>query len=152
MYGGMNKQHLLAAPSDPQAWQQALYAFLAEKHRRSGSERTVAAYSRMLQQFFGRLGKTPENVTPPDVLFYAHGIGLSGKTPSSVTVGARLACVSSFFKFLIRMGSSHRTPATRLNAPGRNRRLPVASPPTRCARCSPWSRRPSTDAGTGPFS
>jgi hypothetical protein len=30
---------LLANPSDPSAWQQALYAFLAEKHRRSGSMR-----------------------------------------------------------------------------------------------------------------
>jgi len=117
MYASMNQQHLLAAPSDPEAWQQALYAFLAEKHRRSGSERTVTAYSRMLQQFFGRLGKTPENVTPPDVLSYAHGIGLSGRTPSSVTIGARLACVSSFFKFLIRMGFLTSNPCDALERP-----------------------------------
>jgi hypothetical protein len=31
-----------------------MYAFLAEKYRRSGSDRTVTAYSRMLQQFFGQ--------------------------------------------------------------------------------------------------
>ncbi len=41
------------------AWQQAIYAFLAEKERRSGSHRTVVAYSRMLQRFFGTLGKSP---------------------------------------------------------------------------------------------
>jgi len=38
-------------------WERALYAFLAEKQRRSGSERTTQAYSRMLQHFFGRLGR-----------------------------------------------------------------------------------------------
>ena len=80
---------LLANPTDPTAWQQALYAFLAEKERRSGSRRTVESYSRMLQQFFGPVGKTPDQVTSPDVLGWAHGIGLSGKVPSASTVGAR---------------------------------------------------------------
>src|SRR3990172_9594136 len=37
--------------------ERALYTFLAEKERRSGSMRTVQSYSRMLQDFFGRLGK-----------------------------------------------------------------------------------------------
>ena len=40
----------------PDPWEKALYAFLAEKERRSGSKRTVQSYSRMLQHFFGRLG------------------------------------------------------------------------------------------------
>ena len=43
-------------------WERALYAFLAEKEKRSGSRRTVESYSRMLQHFFGRIGKTPDNV------------------------------------------------------------------------------------------
>ena len=42
-------------------WSRILYAFLAEKERRSGSKRTVQSYSRMLQEFYGRLGKTPEH-------------------------------------------------------------------------------------------
>ena len=45
------------------AWEQAFYAFLAEKERRSGSRRTVDAYSRTLQRFFVTLGKTPEQST-----------------------------------------------------------------------------------------
>ena len=32
-------------------WEQAIYAFLAEKERRSGSMRTVQGYSRMLYRF-----------------------------------------------------------------------------------------------------
>jgi hypothetical protein len=44
-------------------WQGTLHAFLAEKHRRSGSMRTVVGYSRMLNDFFGRTGKTPNQVT-----------------------------------------------------------------------------------------
>ena len=76
-------------------WERALYAFLAEKERRSGSQRTVQSYSRMLQDFFGRLGKPPDGVASQDVLARAHGVGLSGKEPSAVTVGARIACLSS---------------------------------------------------------
>ncbi len=84
-------------------WERSLYAFLAEKQRRSGSMRTVVGYSRMLNDFFGRSGKTPDQVTSPDAFAWAYGVGLSGKEPSSVTIGARLACLSSFFRFMIRM-------------------------------------------------
>ena len=64
-------------------WQRALYAFLAEKERRSGSRRTVEGYSRMLQAFFGSVGKPPERVTSPEVFAFAHGVGLSGREPSA---------------------------------------------------------------------
>jgi site-specific recombinase XerD len=84
-------------------WQRTLYAFLAEKERRSGSVRTVQSYSRMLQHFFGLLGKTPEQITTAEVFAWAYGTGLSGRQPSSITIGARVACLSSFYHFLIRM-------------------------------------------------
>src|SRR4051812_43631541 len=48
-------------------WERSLYAFLAEKERRSGSMRTVQSYSRMLQHFFGHAGKTPDQVNSQDV-------------------------------------------------------------------------------------
>jgi integrase/recombinase XerC len=92
------------ASGDPSAWDQAVYAFLVEKGNRSGSRRTVESYSRMLWPFFADLGKTPDRVKPADVLAWVHGIGRSGRTPSSTTVGARIACLSSFYRFLIRMG------------------------------------------------
>jgi site-specific recombinase XerD len=94
-----------------------LYAFLAEKEKRSGSKRTVQSYSRMLQDFFGRLGMPPDRVTSQDVFAYAHGIGLSGREPSAVTVGARAACVSSFYRFLIRMGAVTANPCDALERP-----------------------------------
>jgi hypothetical protein len=56
----------------------------------------------MLWPFFDRVG-TPDKVTPAHVLAWAHGIGASGREPSSATVGARIACLSSYFRFLIRM-------------------------------------------------
>ena len=84
-------------------WQGSLYAFLAEKQRRSGSNRTPDSYYRTLRLFFGSLHKAPDQVTSRDVFSFAHGVGLSGREPSPVTVGARLSCISSFFKFLIRM-------------------------------------------------
>src|SRR4030042_1924706 len=100
-----------------QGWQHALYVFLAEKERRTGSRRTVESYSRMLQQFFGPLGKTPDQVASQDVFAYAHGIGLSGRRPSAVTIGARIACLSSFYRFLIRMSIVHANPCDQLERP-----------------------------------
>jgi site-specific recombinase XerD len=108
----------LAFPTeDLVGWERALCAFLVEKERRSGSRRTVEGYSRMLCDFFGRLQKTPEVVSAQEVFAWAHGVGLSGKDPSSVTVGARLACVSSFFRFLVRMEMVDRNPCDRLERP-----------------------------------
>jgi site-specific recombinase XerD len=101
----MNPQPLPAlASGDPSAWDGALYAFLIEKGNRSGSRRTVESYSRMLWPFFAERSLTPERVKPADVLAWVHGIGKSGRTPSATTVGARIACLSSYFRFLIRMG------------------------------------------------
>jgi len=99
------------------AWEKAIYAFLAEKERRSGSMRTVDAYSRQLQLFFGTTGKTPEQITPPDVFGFAHGIGPSGREPAAITIGARLACISSFYRFLMRMEIVTRNPCDQLERP-----------------------------------
>jgi integrase/recombinase XerD len=84
-------------------WDRALYAFLAEKERRSGSKRTVQSYSRMLQDFFGRVHTTPDLITSQEVFAWAHGVGRSGREPSAVTINARIGCASSFFRFAIRM-------------------------------------------------
>ena len=63
-------------------WERTLYAFLAEKERRSGSKRTVQSYSRMLHDFFGRTGKTPDEVTSADV--FAWGYGRRALRPGAV--------------------------------------------------------------------
>ncbi len=94
-----------------------MYAFLAEKERRSGSQRTVQAYATILRQFFGQAGTTPDEVTSQQVFSFAHGNGLSGRTPSASTVGARIACVSSFFKFLIRYQMLSANPCDALDRP-----------------------------------
>ncbi len=100
-----------------EGWQRALYAFLAEKEQHSGSRRTVEGYYRMLHDFFIRLGKQPDLVTSQDVFGYAHGPGLSGKQPSAITIGARIACLSSFYRFLIRMDIVHSNPCDKLQRP-----------------------------------
>src|SRR5664280_1305149 len=105
------------ASGDPSAWDQALYAFLVEKGNRSGSKRTVESYSRMLWPFFAERSLTPERVKPADVLAWVHGIGKSGRTPSSTTIGARIACLSSFYRFLIRMGLLVSNPCDAIERP-----------------------------------
>jgi site-specific recombinase XerD len=99
----------------PTAWEEAIYAFLVEKRSRSGSTRTVESYARMLWPFF-RVA-TPDQVRSADVLAYAHGIGASGRVPSSTTVGARIACLSSFYRFTIRMGILTANPCDALERP-----------------------------------
>src|SRR5665811_349 len=112
------RSHAITYPlEDLVGWERSLMAFLVEKERRSGSLRTVEGYSRMLQDFFGRLSKTPDEVTAQDVFIWAHGKGLSGKDPSPVTIGARMACLSSFFRFLIRMDIVQRNPCDKLERP-----------------------------------
>jgi site-specific recombinase XerD len=105
------------ASGDPSAWDQALYAFLIEKGNRSGSKRTVESYGRMLWPFFAERSLTPDRVRPADVLAWVHGIGRSGRTPSSTTVGARIACLSSFYRFLIRMGLVTANPCDAIERP-----------------------------------
>src|SRR5450759_2303328 len=58
----------------------------------------------MLWTFFAERSLTHKREKTTDVLAWVHGIGKSGRTPSSTTVGARIACLSSFYRFLIRMG------------------------------------------------
>ena len=110
--------HLLPAQlrDDVPAWTQTVLASLAEKERRSGSRRTVESYARMLWPFFERVG-SPEQVTPAHVLAWAHGIGASGREPSSATVGARIACLSSYYRFLIRMNITTTNPSDALERP-----------------------------------
>ena len=99
----------------PTAWEEAIYAFLVEKRSRSGSTRTVESYARMLWPFFRVT--SPDQVRSSDVLAYAHGIGASGRVPSSTTVGARIACLSSFYRFTIRMGLLAANPCDALERP-----------------------------------
>ena len=113
----MNPQ-LLPAPSREGAapWERTLYAFLGEKERRSGSRRTVESYARMLWPFFERAG-SPETIAPAHVLAWAYGIGASGREPSSATVGARIAALSSFYRFLIRMNVATGNPCDAVERP-----------------------------------
>jgi len=107
----MDQRQLPRAWDEAPGWDRALYAFLAEKERRSSSRRTVEGYARMLRHFFGKAGVAPDRITSQDVFAWAYGTGLSGKPPSSVTIGARLGCVSCFYRFLIRMGAVEANPA-----------------------------------------
>jgi hypothetical protein len=70
----------------------------------------------MLLPFLTRVG-SPDLVTPANVLAWAYGIGASGREPSSATVGARIACLSSYYRFLIRMNVTASNPCDALERP-----------------------------------
>ncbi len=101
----------------PDRWERTLAAFLVEKLGRSGSHRTAPSYAGLLRAFFGRLGKTPEGVTPADVVTYAHGVGASGRAPSPHTIGARITALTSFFQFCVRLELIDRSPCDRVERP-----------------------------------
>jgi site-specific recombinase XerD len=71
----------------------------------------------MLWPFFAERSLTPDRVKPGEVLAWVHGIGRSGRTPSATTVGARIACLSSYFHFLIRMGLVMSNPCDAVERP-----------------------------------
>ena len=87
------------------------------RHSAAKLIRTVQSYSRMLHHFFGRVGKPPDDVTSQDVFAWAYATGLSGKQPGSITIGARVACLSSFYRFLIRMKVVSSNPCDALERP-----------------------------------
>ena len=102
--------------NDAEGWQRSLYAFLAEK----SNGPALGVPSRAIPgcyRFFGRVGKQPDKVTSQDIFVYAHGPGLSGKQPSAITIGARIACISSFYHFLIRMDIVQSNPCDKLQRP-----------------------------------
>ena len=107
----------LAPEGTGDAWARAVYAFLAEKEKRSGSRRTVESYARMLRDFLGRTGRRPDEATGQDVFGWAYGVGASGREPSATTVGARMACVGSFYAFLVRMDVLSSNPCDQLQRP-----------------------------------
>ncbi len=98
-------------------WSGAIAAFLTEKQRRSGSLRTVQSYQSLLYHFFTVVGKTPDQITSQDVFLWSYGKGVSGKDPSANTISARIACISSFYRFLIRMGLLLSNPCDQLQRP-----------------------------------
>ncbi|MGE0601431.1 MAG: tyrosine-type recombinase/integrase [Dehalococcoidia bacterium] len=94
-----------------------MQAFLAEKYRRTGSMRTVQSYSRILNAFFGSLCKTPDQVVTTEAMAFCFGKSVSGKEPAALTVGSRIAAISSFYRFLIRMELLSSNPCERLERP-----------------------------------
>jgi site-specific recombinase XerD len=75
------------------------------------------SYERMLRHGFETFRTTPEHVSRPDVFSWAYGNGKSGTRPSSVTIGARIACLSSYYRFLIRMGLVVSNPCDAIERP-----------------------------------
>ncbi len=72
--------HFLVSDATASWWEQTIYAFLAEKERRSGQFRRVQTYSWMVFQFFMALGKAADEVTFPEVFSYAHIIGTPARS------------------------------------------------------------------------
>jgi hypothetical protein len=90
--------------TDADSWNRALYAFLAEKERRYGSRRTVEGYNRMLRHFFGTAGKPLDRITSQDWSSPGPTAPACQASPRRrIPSAARLVCLGSFYRFLIRM-------------------------------------------------
>ncbi len=63
-------------------------------------------------------------MTSQDAFAWAYGTGLSGTTPGSIMIDARLACLSSFYRFLLRMKIVAANPCDAIERP----RVPVGVP------------------------
>ena len=94
-------RNTLALPSGHVTdWDGALLAFLAEKERRTGSRlplgRLLADAVPLLRT---RRQDADRGRRPRRLRLGVRPRGLSGREPSAVTIGARIACLSSFYRF-----------------------------------------------------
>lgn len=71
----------------------------------------------MLRHFFEAVGRPPDRVGPQKLFAWAYGRSLSGRERSAATIGGRLACLSSFYRFLIRMGPLAANPCDAVERP-----------------------------------
>lgn len=90
---------------------------------RGMSERTAHAYRRDLTEFQTATGASdPSHITSRDIR--GHLSSLLQKGLSRATVSRRLACLRSFFRFLVRQGKVTANPAEEIRPPKPEKRLP----------------------------
>lgn len=104
----------IASPSGP--WKAGAGAYLAKVHRRTGSTRTPQEYAGYLERFLSGID-APAQATPAQFHAFAYGPGVSGKLPSSSTVGVRLAALRDFYDFVRQMRLVDRNPADEVKRP-----------------------------------
>lgn|SRR3990167_707261 len=103
-------------------------AWLIQVERRTGSMKTVESYKSNVTRFLAVVGD-PASATPAHVHAYCYGDG-GGEgwrfraTPSSSTVGVRLAALRSFYDFGRRMGGLTNDPTRDVRGPRRSVALP----------------------------
>ena len=124
----------------PTAWDEAIYGFLVEKGSRSGldPDRRELRPDALAVLPGDHSGSGPARRRPGLCAWHWR----LGTRPPSTTVGARIACLRSFYRFMIRMGLVAATPATRLSVLGPSPPLPGAIPQTRSADSSQSCRTP----------
>lgn len=108
--GRVMTNEMLPMPLPRGDWGLALRGFLREKEARSGSKAIVVTYESILSAFFGVSGKKPVEVLPADVHTFVHAVGPSGKAPARARVDLRVSAISSFCRFLVRMGVLDKNP------------------------------------------
>lgn len=97
-------------------WKAVAGAYLAEVHRRTGSERTPQEYARYIERFLAGIDD-PADATPAQLHAFAYGPGPSGRLPSSSTVSVRLAALRGFYDFARRMRLIEHNPADDVKRP-----------------------------------
>ncbi len=98
------------------SWPEVAVGFLVEKGRRSGSCHTLEAYRRTLTLFLREV-RNPAFARPMDVHRFAYGVGPRAVVPSASTVAVRLAAVSGFYDFAVRMELLDSNPAANVRRP-----------------------------------
>jgi integrase/recombinase XerC len=95
---------------------------------RNASQETIRNYRSDLQQLRGFLRRTEtahprvDAITSDDIRAYLHSLDQQGDKASSLA--RKLACLRSFFRFLVREGIVHTNPAEDLRSPKLPKPLP----------------------------
>ena len=129
---------LPALPIEASPWDQALYAFLVEKGNRCGSRRAVESVQPDALALLREHDPEPGDTSGGPGLRPRHRT--LGQTPSPVTIAARIACLSSYFRFLVRMGMVAPNPCDLVERPRVSPPPHAATRPTRSAALARYAR------------
>lgn len=93
---------------------------------RNTSEHTRTAYRGDLAEFYKFLeGRAPASVTRDDLRRYLAGLSTRTEPFSKRTIARKLASIRSFFRYLVREGYAKKNPASTVNNPKLEKRLPM---------------------------
>lgn len=105
-------------------WRQQVDGFLVYLHHLDRSDKTIATYSRDLDEWVRHLRPGPEVIEILKAAADSYLAALHARGNGARVIGRRIACLRSFGRFLVKSGALQHIPFDGLESPRPSRKLP----------------------------